>query len=113
MMKKTISLLSVIILGILATFIYSCEEDSKETCQQDEICTAKLVTYCCTDSICVYKYDGKEYSEDNQAQLLKDMGCASTAGKLKSADGECSIEEVVARLNALRARVEVLVNSKK
>jgi hypothetical protein len=105
-MKKSIYLLSAILLGILTVVIYSCEKDSKETCSQDEICAAKLVTYCCTDSLCVYKYNGKEYTLDEEGQLLKDMGCTSAINQSKSTSGECTLEEVVARLNTLRAKVE-------
>jgi hypothetical protein len=99
-MKKSIFLLSVVLSGILVTTIYNCSEDPKETCTQDEICTAKFVDACCTDNECVYKYDGKEYTNVDDAAIA--MGCESAT--LKSAGGGCDLKDVIAKLEALMAR---------
>jgi hypothetical protein len=109
-MKKSISLLSVILLGILVTMIFSCKKDSKETCQQDEICTEKFVTACCTDSVCVYKYNGHEYTEDQVGQLADDLGCTSKKA-LKSTGEEDDLSDVVSQLKALMSRVQNLTKS--
>lgn len=75
-MKKTVYFLSAILLGIVVTTWYSCEKDPEESCFQEEICEAKEVTACCTDDVCVYKYNGKEYSEAEIDDLIDDLGCA-------------------------------------
>ena len=102
-MKKTISLLSVILLGILVTIWYSCETDPEEICEQDEICENKFVTACCTEDECVYKYNGKEYTEDQLGQLAEDLGCASVKA-LKS--GSDDLSGVIEKLKALMSRVQ-------
>jgi hypothetical protein len=101
-MKKSIFLLSVILLGILVTTIYSCELDPKETCSEDVICEEQTATACCDENnVCVYKYNGQEYTVDQLDQLEEDMGCPS----VKSAGTEGDLTYVVARLKALMARV--------
>jgi hypothetical protein len=104
-MKKSFSLLSVILSGILVTTFFSCTETPKETCEQDEICTEKFVTACCTDSVCVYKYNGHEYTEDQIGQLADDLGC-TTKKALKSAGQEDDLSAVVTQLKALMIRVQ-------
>ncbi len=79
-MKKTIYLLSAVLLGIIVTTWYSCEKDPEESCFQEEICEAKDVTACCEMvddvQVCVYKYNGKEYDPDTEIdQLYIDLGC--------------------------------------
>jgi hypothetical protein len=105
-MKKPISLLSAILFGILATTIFSCQDTAKETCKQDEICTAKSVTACCTDNNCVYKYNGKEYTEDQVSQLAKDLGCPAAVSVSKSAGNEDDLSDVVNQLQALMKSVQ-------
>jgi hypothetical protein len=105
-MKKTIFLLSIVFLGILMTTYYSCETNPEETCYQDEICTDKFVTACCTEDKCVYKYNGKEYTEDEIDQLEKDMGCGGAAVSLKSAGEDNDRSAVIERLKALMERVK-------
>ena len=104
-MNKAIYLISVVLLGILITTWYSCEEDPEATCFQDEICPAKFVTACCTENECVYKYGGKEYTEDQLDQLEADLGC-SAAVALKSGCQECETSDVIVRLKALMDRVK-------
>ncbi len=83
-MKKTLIFPLLILIGISITAM-ECEPE--ETCEQDEICETKFVTACCTEDDCVYKYDGKEYSEDQVGQLALDLGCGTT-GEVRSASKE-------------------------
>lgn len=76
-MKKTIYLLGAVLVGFIVTTWVSCEKDPEESCFQEEICTDVNVTACCdANDVCVYKYNGKEYGEDEMAQLIEDTGCA-------------------------------------
>ena len=76
-MKKKIFGITFILLGVFSAVWYSCEtnKDPEETCLQDEICEGKLVTACCTETECVKKYNGQEYTEDQLGQLAEDLGC--------------------------------------
>jgi hypothetical protein len=112
-MKKTIFLLSAILLGIAVTTWYSCETDPEETCEQDEICEAKFVTACCTDNECVYKYNGKEYSEDQVGQLAKDLGCDAVNEEMESESQKKALASVVDQLKALMAKTREQVKSAK
>jgi hypothetical protein len=104
-MKKKIFLLSVSLLGILATW-YNCESEPEETCEQDEICAGVYVTYCCTENGCVYKYNGKEYTDDQLDELAEETGCGSASGMLiKSGSQEFDLSDVIEKLKALRDRV--------
>ena len=82
-MDKKIISSAFIALSICFGLLISCQDDSgsDETCSQDEICTAKLVTVCCTDDVCVFKYNGKEYADDEEDQLAIDLGCSSYVPK--------------------------------
>jgi hypothetical protein len=104
-MKKKIFLLSFIFLGILIATYYSCETDPEETCEQDEICEGQFVTACCTETECVYKYNGKEYTEDQLDQLAEELGCGAAVGVLKSGSQEDDLSAVIEKLKALMARV--------
>ena len=105
-MKKTIFLLSFVFLAVLVTTYYSCETDPEEVCLQDEICEGQFVTACCTeDDECVYKYNGKEYTEDQLDQLAEELGCASAVGVLKSGSQEDELSAVKEQLKALMSRV--------
>jgi hypothetical protein len=103
-MKKIISSLFIVLLGIMFAVVYNCSKDTKESCQQDEICPSKDVTACCTDTVCVYKYNGKEYTEDQMAELEHDLGCSVKEG-VKSASYESDLKELGIRLKALMDRV--------
>jgi hypothetical protein len=100
-MKKSIYLLFLIVLGITTTIIYSCNKDSKETCTQDEICTSKFVDACCTNDVCVYKYDGKEYTEAEVSQLAIDLGCGG-GGAFKSTEND--LKAIISKLKVLMSR---------
>ena len=105
-MKKAIYLISIVFLGILITTWYSCEEDPEETCGLDEICAGVNVTYCCTEYECVYKYNGKEYTDDQLDELAEETGCGSaSAVNLKSGCRENDLSSVIEKLKALRDRV--------
>ncbi len=112
-MKKTIYLLGVVLLGILVTTLYKCETDPEETCQQDEICEAKFVTACCTQNECVYKFNGKEYAEDEIDQLAIDLGCEPSAVILKSGIQENDLSGVIEQLKALMSSVQELTKAGK
>jgi hypothetical protein len=111
-MKKSISLLSAVLAGILVTTIFSCQDTPKETCLQDEFCTSKMVTACCDDNnVCVYKYNGKEYTEDEKDQLAIDLGCGTGKGALKSTGQVDDYSDIVAQLKALMNKVKGLTRS--
>lgn len=101
-MKKSIYLLPIFLLGLFF-FVASCEktEDPVETCEQDEICESKSVTVCCTDNVCVYKYNEKEYAdtEESLAKLAKDLGCTAK----KSPSYESDMAMIAERLVVLKA----------
>jgi len=111
-MKKKFYLLSVILLGILVTTWHSCETDPEETCEQDEICENKFVTYCCTENECVYKWNGKEYTDDQLDELAEELGCGSAA-VLKSGSRENDLSGVIEQLKALRDRVQKRIKAGK
>ena len=98
-MKKPIYLLAAVLLGIMVTTWYSCEGDPEESCFQDEICEGQEVTACCTEDVCVFTYNGKDYTEDEKAQLIEDLGCAPV-GLLKSSD----MSALYNRLNEILAK---------
>ncbi|MCG8700967.1 MAG: hypothetical protein MI922_23145 [Bacteroidales bacterium] len=104
-MKKLNFLIPAILLGVLMV-VASCEEDEKETCKQAEICAAKAVTSCCTDDVCVYKYNGKEYAESEVEQLALDLGCGTASAQLKSSD----INQLISKLEALMQDVKATCN---
>lgn len=78
-MKKRGSLLSIMILAIGFAFTTGCDSTPQESCEQDEICTGKSVTACCTDNECYYTFDGKKYGDDAEslAELAAALGCTN------------------------------------
>ncbi len=112
-MKKTILFLGIILIGIVVAVWNACQTDSQESCTQAEICTDKLVTSCCTDNDCVYKYNGKEYTEDEREQLAEDLGCITAVSGLKSTDQDNDLSGVIERLKALMEEAHKLANTKK
>jgi hypothetical protein len=105
-MKRSCKLLPVIFFGIFLTTI-SCKEISKESCEQDAICESKEVTACCTAGVCVYKYNGKVYTEDEKDQLAIDLGCSSK----KSANYGNDLVQINNRLTVLMNRVKCVTRS--
>jgi hypothetical protein len=102
MKKRVLLLLPVVALfGIILFSQIGCDSNPLESCEQEEICTGKSVTACCTEgSSCKYTFNGKVYSEDELTQLAKDLGCTSR----KSTCYDEEIVELVSRLEALMER---------
>jgi hypothetical protein len=111
--KKKIVLSSAVLLGFFLTIWYSCEPDPKETCLQDEICQV-TVTACCDDNnVCVYKYNGKEYTEDQLGDLANELGCVAVRVEEESISQKTAVSEVVEELKALMSRVRERTHSTK
>jgi len=110
-MKKKNFLVWTILLGIFVVTWYGCETDPEETCEQEVICEEKSVTYCCTEGECVYKFNGKEYTDDQIDELAEDMGCSTAVSILKSGVQVKDYSEIIAKLKALKAKVQEKVNS--
>jgi hypothetical protein len=103
--KKSLIVLSTLLLGIVVTTWYSCEKDDEETCLQDEICEV-MVTVCCdNDDVCVYKYDGKEYTEDQVDDLAEELGCGTVSIVPESGILKKDFSGVIEQLRALMTRV--------
>lgn len=93
--------------GFLSIVLMNCsDDDSEESCSQEEICTSKNVTACCDDNSCYYTFDGKNYPESDLDQLATDLGCSSTSRV--AADGRVSVDnsELIERLEALKMRAK-------
>lgn len=104
-MKKKSVISALFILGVFIAIIVSCDgTEPLEYCEQDNVCDVDVQS-CCTDDggvqTCVWKYDGKEYS--NMDDLIDDLGCASSAS-LKSSIMGPSREEVALKLTELMER---------
>ena len=115
-MKKRVFFLSAILFGIYAITWYSCETDPEEVCEQENnICAEQTepVTYCCSEGDCYYQFNGQNYTDNELDQLAEDLGCAVAIVLLKSGEEVKDYSEVIAKLEALRARVLTKVNSKK
>ena len=78
-MKRAKIYLQIIFLGLFIAFISGCTTTPQETCEQDEICSGKTVTACCTETSCYYEYNGVQYGDDAEslARLAAALGCAS------------------------------------
>jgi len=98
-MKKAKFFLPIILLGLFIAFISGCETTPEESCEQDEICTGKTVTACCTDTNCYYEYNGVEYGDDpaSLAALAAALGCTQASAPTFKED----ISDLVLRLEAL------------
>jgi len=79
--KKLWIIVPFIAIIALIPFIHSCDEGDIETCEQEEICTGKTVSACCTPLECYYTYNGNRYEDDDASlnQLAVDLGCASAS----------------------------------
>jgi hypothetical protein len=100
-MKKTISFTLALLLGILLVTWYSCEQDPEETCVPDEYCNEQIVTVCCDNNdVCVYKFNGKEYTEDQLGQLASDLGCVSSSKEEDLNQEKSAFSELVEKLKA-------------
>lgn len=107
-MKKYKFLLPLVVLGLFFIFNAGCEVEPVESCEQDEICTGKSVTACCTETECYYTFNDKKYGDDAEslAQLATDLGCATASG----ANYQEDIEILIYKLAVLseKARLKTL-----
>ncbi|UXP33831.1 hypothetical protein N6H18_07700 [Reichenbachiella agarivorans] len=95
----------LLVFGLTAVMLTNCDSavDALESCSQEEICPSKDVTACCDNKECVYKYDGKEYPEDDIDQLADDLGCGSSSNaRVASTEGA----ELIGRLQDLLAEAK-------
>lgn len=98
-MKKSAFYLSVLLFGIFLAFVSGCSTTPEETCEQDEICTGKTVTACCSENDCYYEYNGVKYGDDAEsvARLATDLGCTQASAPTFKED----IGDLILRLQAL------------
>jgi len=100
-MKKSIFIIAMLVLGGIFALNTGCEEDPKESCEQDLFCENTVeVTACCTDGAdCYYTYDGQNYPDTDQGllDLIEALDCTTT----KSASLEEANEDLVYRLQAM------------
>ena len=98
-MKKPAFYFSVLLMGTFLAFVSGCTSTPQESCEQDEICTGKTVTACCSDIECYYEFNGVKYGDDTEsvAKLATDLGCTQA-----SAPGfKEEIGDLILRLQAL------------
>lgn len=111
-MKKAKFFLPIILLGLFIAFISGCTTTPTESCEQDEICTGKTVTACCTDTNCYYEYNGVKYGDDaeSKAKLAAALACSQANAPTYKED----ISDLVLRLEALSeiARTQSISNSR-
>lgn len=98
-MKRATFYLSVFFLGIFLVFVSGCETTPTESCEQDEICTGKTVTACCTATSCYYEFNGIQYGDDAEslARLAAALGCAQASAATFKED----IGDLILRIEAL------------
>ncbi len=98
-MKKAKIYFPIFLMGLFVTFLASCTTIPAETCEQDEICTGKSVTACCTETSCYYEYNGVEYGDDTESKkkLAAALGCTQASAPTFNED----IQNIVLRLEAL------------
>lgn len=98
-MKKSAFYFSVLVLGMFLVFIAGCTTTPQESCEQDEICTGKNVTACCSDTECYYEFNGVKYGDDAEslARLATDLGCTQASAPTFKED----IGDLILRLQAL------------
>lgn len=103
---KIFVLLFTLVLG--AFTLTNCGDDEPiEVCSNDNYCDDKSVTACCDENQqCVYKYNGKEYAEDEQDQLADDLGCSGTNARV---DASAERAQLIAKLEALLERTRAMV----
>ena len=103
-MKAINFFIMIITISLLSITFTNCGETDNESCKQDEICTGKNVTSCCTsDNVCVFKYNGKEYTEDQVDLLADDLGCTGGGARVAAAEKEQLMNQLQELLNQARA----------
>ena len=105
-MKRRFLLASLLSLFAIALIAVSCSSDPYEYCEVEEFCNNQEVEACCTDDngdiSCVWKYNGKEYTDIDE--LNDDLGCSASAIVLKSNEISDEKGDVLFRLQALMDR---------
>ena len=103
--KIVIMLFALVMMGIVLT---NCGDDETiESCTQDEYCAGKTVTACCTPASCIYKYNGKDYPESDIDQLADDLGCTAGSGaRVASEEKEILKTKLEDLLSKARAELE-------
>jgi len=107
-MKKSIFIISMLLAGAVIALNTGCEEEPKESCEQDLFCDNTVeVTACCTDGTdCYYTYNGQNYPDTQQGlqDLIEALDCTTT----KSASLEEAYEELGFRLQAMLEEARIL-----
>jgi hypothetical protein len=105
-MKKRFLFASLLSFFTIALIAVSCTSDPYEYCEIEEFCNNQEVEACCTDDngdiSCVWKYNGKEYTDIKE--LNEDLGCSASAIVLKSEEASAEQDDVLFRLQALMDR---------
>ncbi len=98
-MKKAAFYLSALLLGVFLVFVSGCTTTPEESCEQEEICTGKIVTACCNEDECYYEYNGVKYSKDSESitKLATDLGCTQASLPTYKED----ISDLILRIEAL------------
>jgi len=103
-MKNKIYTLTLAALAVIS-LASSCELLPEETCELDNYCEDKTVTYCCTDDTdCYYTYNGAIYTDDELDDLENDLGCSAKSAIEKNAS-ENTREKLIKLMNRVKDRV--------
>ncbi len=103
-MKILKSYATILILCLLAVSYSSCEKDSGESCEQQDMnqilnCGAETnVEVCCTTGAgCVYKYNGVEYPDTNAGlnNLADALGCTYKSSPNYDKEKDIIIEHLI------------------
>ncbi len=88
-MRKAIAIIKLMLVGGFLLMNASCEQEAKETCQQDVFCDGSVtVTASCTNGKdCYFTYNGEKYpdTEEGIDNLINDLNC-STAKNFSSVE---------------------------
>jgi|SRR6056297_24620 len=110
-MKKGLMILAVLFIGGVVALNTGCEEEPKETCEQDMFCDGTVaVTACCVEGgDCYYIYEGVEYPDTEQGlqDLIDALDCPA-----KNASVDEQNDYLISRLKMLieEARIKSLGN---
>lgn len=97
-MKQTTFYLAALVFTFFS-LLSGCTTTPEESCEQDEICSGKMVTACCTTTECYYEYNGVKYGDDDasMAQLAAALGCTSAMADTYQDD----LDRLILRLQSL------------